>query len=75
MKQYPVVDTKNWAPGVIGNDVLPDGFRFAVDDSLPTCRLLSAPYTGSYEQSQMYVIDGFIVSPNVQVKTVETRCV
>lgn len=69
VKQYPVVDTKNWAPGVIGNDVLSDGFRFAVDDSLPTCRLLSAPYT---EQSQMYVIDGFIVSPNVQVKTVET---
>lgn len=63
------MNTGYWAPGVIGNDVLPDGFRFAVDDSLPTCRLLSAPYT---EQSQMYVIDGFIVSPNVQVKTVET---
>ncbi len=72
MKQYPVVDTENWAPGVIGDDVLPQGFRFAVADNLPTCRLLSAPYTGSYETSQMYVIDGFIVSSNVQVKTVET---
>ena len=72
VKEYPVVDTENWAPGVIGSDVLPEGFSFAVDDSLPTCRLLSAPYTRSYETSQVYVIDGFIVSPNVQVKTVET---
>lgn len=73
VKSYPLVDTENWAPGVIAEDVLPEGFSFAVDDSLPTCRLLSAPYTGSYESSQMYVIDGFIVSPNVSVESVDVQ--
>ncbi|MEA5002575.1 MAG: endonuclease [Christensenella sp.] len=72
VKQYPAVDEENWKPGVIGEDVLPEGFHFAFDDSLPTCRLLSAPYMGSYETSQMFVIDGFIVSPNVQVNEVQT---
>ncbi|WP_066645928.1 endonuclease/exonuclease/phosphatase family protein [Christensenella timonensis] len=72
VREYPAVDEENWKPGVIGEDVLPDGFRFAFDDSLPTCRLLCAPYTGSYETSQMFVIDGFIVSPNIQVEEVQT---
>ena len=40
-------------------------------DNYPTCRLLNAPYTGDYETSQTYVIDGFIVSPNVKVESVQ----
>ncbi len=72
VREYPVVDEKNWKPGVIGADVLPDGFRFVFDDRLPTCRLLNAPYTGAYETSQVFVIDGFILSPNIQVKEVQT---
>lgn len=67
---YPIHNDENWVPGVIGEDFLPEGFRFAVDDTYPTCRLLNAPYTGSYEDSQVYVIDGFIVSPNVKVNSV-----
>ena len=34
---------------------------------------LNKPYTGSYETSQVYVIDGFIVSDNVAVHSVKTK--
>ena len=36
-------------------------------------RVLNKPYTGSYETSQVYVIDGFIVSDNVAVHSVKTK--
>ena len=42
-----------------------------MDDSYPTCRLLNQPYTGDYETSQVYVLDGFIVSDNLEVELVE----
>lgn len=69
--KYPIHNDKDWVPGVIEEKLLPKGFRFAVDDTYPTCRLLNAPYTGSYEESQVYVIDGFIVSPNVKVNNIK----
>ena len=49
--------------------MLPEGWQFAYDDSSPTCRLLDKPYT---EDCQTYVIDGFILSPNVQLQAVST---
>lgn len=70
MDKYPLLNTENWVPGVIGEDALPEHFSFAVDDSYPTCRLLNEPYTGSFDTSQVYVIDGFIVSDNLKVKNV-----
>lgn len=69
---YPVVDAENWMPGVLSADMLPGGWQFAVDASSPTCRLLSGPYTGNREQTQLYVIDGFILSPNVALNSVHT---
>ena len=69
--KYPIFDDENWKPGVISENSLPEGFKFAIDDSYPTCRLLNAPYTGSYKTSQVYVLDGFIVSPNINVKEVK----
>lgn len=68
---YPLIDTENWAPGTLEEDSLPEHFSFAVDDSYPTCRLLNQPYTGSYDTSQVYVIDGFIVSDNLEVTEIK----
>lgn len=68
--KYPSLGEGNWKPGVIDADMLPEGFHFAIDDLYPTCRLLNAPYTGSYDTSQVYVLDGFMVSPNVSVSSV-----
>lgn len=71
MDTYPILDTKNWTPGIISKDDLPEGFSFAVTDQVPTCRLLNAPYSGNYTDSQVYVLDGFIVSDNLDIIQVE----
>lgn len=68
--QFPVADPNAWQPGVLDAESLPYGFSYCFDDTVPTTRVLSAPYTGSYETSQVYVIDGFIVSDNVQIQSV-----
>ncbi len=65
---YPVVGDV-WTPGILEEGALPDGFRYAFDGNRPTCRLLNHPLS---EDSQVYVLDGFIVSPNVRVNQVET---
>ncbi len=59
-----------WMPGTMPEE-LPEGYAFAVDDSLPTSRLLDRPYVGNPDP-QYYIIDGFIVSSNIEVMSVET---
>ncbi len=71
MEKYPVQNADLWAPSIMENDILPDGWKFYFDDKTPTCRLLNKPYTDK-KTHQFYVIDGFIVSPNVEVESVET---
>ena len=60
-----------WAPGVLEAEILPEGWSYVYDDSSPTWRLLDAPYNSG--TSQHYVLDGFIVSPNVEVLSVQTQ--
>ncbi|MGC3658061.1 endonuclease, partial [Enterococcus faecalis] len=62
-----------WAPGVIDHADLPKQFSLAYDDQQPTVRVLNKPYTGSYETSLVYVIDGLIVSDNVALHCVKTK--
>lgn len=69
LDRYPVEDPSLWTPGILESSILPEGWNFAYDTENATCRLLDAPYS---EDSQLYVIDGFIVSPNVEVKNIET---
>lgn len=71
MDTYPILDTENWMPGIIGTEDIPEHFSFAVSDNVPSCRLLNGPYSGNYEDSQVYVIDGFIVSDNLEIRNVE----
>ena len=53
-------------------DMLAEGWRFAYDLSVPSCRLLNQPYDpADTENTQYYVIDGFILSPNVELLSVE----
>ena len=68
---YKIHDTDSWVPGTVYEEDLPEGFDFAVADNAPTCRLLNGPYSGNYEDSQVYVIDGYIVSDNLRVDQVE----
>lgn len=73
LAQYPNTHPENWEPGVLEWDSIPEGFQYAFDPSTPTCRLLNQPYDpADTEGTQYYVIDGFILSPNLQLVSVET---
>lgn len=69
---FPIQDPSLWTPGVLENNSLPDGWRFACDLNTPSCRLLNHPYDPDPAGNQFYVIDGFILSPNVRLDSVET---
>lgn len=69
---FPVLDPSTWQPGKLLNSDLPSGFSYAFDASSPTCRLLDKPFNGDRANSQLYVIDGFIISDNLKVNNIET---
>ncbi len=69
LEAYPIADLQKWTPGTMEANMLPEGWQFACDIRNATCRLLDKPYD---ESCQKYVIDGFILSPNVQPELVET---
>ena len=66
----PILSETGWLPGEIREDEIPEGFSLAAADNAPTCRSLDKPFTDN-ETSQVYIIDGFIVSDNVDVKSVQ----
>ena len=73
LEAYPNTHPENWIPGVLEESSLPEGFSFVYDLSVPSCRLLNQPYDPSdTANTQHYVIDGLIVSPNVTVEAAET---
>jgi len=65
-----------WMPGVLDISEFDDSLTFLMDDSTPTCRAINKPYTGNEDGIfQYYMVDGFIVSGNIEVvsnKTVDT---
>ena len=73
LEKYPNTHTENWEPGQLSDDIMPDGWTLAYDLETPSCRLLNQPYDASdTENTQYYVIDGFILSPNVELISVNT---
>lgn len=68
-KSFPQLTPGSWMPGTLEED-LPEGFGFVFDKETPTCRLLDKPYKGN-SSPQYYIIDGFIVSSNITVESVE----
>ncbi len=64
-----------WLPGKLNQEEMGE-FVLVWDETAPTCRLLNKPYDPSdKENTQYYIIDGFLVSPNVtaSAKTIETH--
>jgi endonuclease/exonuclease/phosphatase family metal-dependent hydrolase len=51
-------------------ELKPAGWQWGVDAAKPTCRTLEQPYVAG--RNYRCVIDGFLVSPNVEVVRVET---
>ncbi len=63
---YPVQEGL-WEAYPIEDDFLPDGYEFMYDLTNPSCRLLNQPYDPNDDMTQYYIIDGFIVSDNIEV--------
>lgn len=73
LSAYPQQSSNLWAPGVIDVSEFGDSLSCITDSSAPTCRSLDEPYDGSDHKSfQYYVIDGFIVSNNLQINSIKT---
>lgn len=70
---WPNTHRSLWTPGSLDPSELPAGWRYVWDPSVPTCRLLNQPFDpADTENTQYYVIDGFLVSPNLEVEQIET---
>lgn len=67
-QSFPQTGQKGWKPGNISSTDIPDHFSFSYDDTHPSVRVLNHAFTGDYNSSQVYVIDGFIVSDNINIK-------
>lgn len=72
LEKYPLPENPAWAPGSLSEEELPSGFSYHYDLSVPSCRALDKPYDGNRNDLTAYVIDGFIVSDNVKVNSLET---
>lgn len=68
--QYPIHHPELYTPNLIDAGYLAQGWQFIFDDSKPTYRLLNAPYDAATAQTG--VIDGFIMSPNLELVSAET---
>ncbi|MBR0353921.1 MAG: endonuclease [Oscillospiraceae bacterium] len=72
LDKYPNAHPELWTPGLLTEDMLPEGWSYAYSLDVPSCRLLNQPYDPSDTvNTQYYVIDGFILSPNVELELVE----
>jgi len=69
---FRLKDTKHFLPGSLSQDMLPEGWQFAADPITPSSRLNNEPYSSGSGRTQFYVIDGFILSPNVHLVSVKT---
>ncbi len=61
--------TNGWLPGQLDADMLEPGWQFVFDDSKPTCRSNQRKYNDADAAAhnwQYHVIDGFIISPNIE---------
>ena len=72
LEAYPNTHPENWIPGELTGDMLPAGWSYACSLDVPSCRLLNQPYDpNDTVNTQHYVIDGFILSPNVELELAE----
>lgn len=70
---YPVGD-KVWKPGSIDVKDFGEDYQFIMDNAVPSCRSLDKPYKDADKENfQYYLIDGYIVSKNIVVNSVNTK--
>ena len=62
-----------WTPGQMDATAFGEQLKCLMDTRVPSCRSLDQPYAGADQETfQYYLIDGFIVSDNLEVENLET---
>ena len=70
---YPAV-SKRFQPGQINVEDIGGNWQFIMDPAVPSSRLLNRPYKDAdHDLFQYYLIDGFIVSDNLEVEGYHTE--
>lgn len=70
---YPAQEDK-WHAGTLDVSAFNNNWQFLMNNDIPSCRSLDQPYKNAdHENFQYYVIDGFIVSKNLQVNACTTK--
>lgn len=69
---YPLQGGGLWECGEIDTAAFSDAWQFLMDTTYPTCRSLDRPYDRSDPGFQFYMIDGFVVSDNITVQSMQT---
>ncbi len=59
--------------GTLDESAFAGNWQFVMDNSVPSCRSLDRAYDGDTDNFQFYMIDGFIVSDNLKVNSIETH--
>ncbi len=73
LETYPNAHPELWTPGTLELADFPEDWTLCWDDTTPTCRLLNQPYDpADTANTQYYVIDGFLISPNLELMQVQT---
>ena len=70
--RFAIKNSEHFIAGELSPALLAEGWRFAADPVTPGARLLNEPYSGDLDATQLYVIDGFIISPNVKLISAQT---
>lgn len=69
---YPLQGNGLWECGEIDTAEFSPEWQFLMDTTHPTCRSLDRAYDRADGNFQFYMIDGFIVSSNITVDSMET---
>lgn len=71
LSKYPQ-QPERWVSGLLETDDFGDAWTFLMDENIPSCRSLDQPYKDTDKNGfQYYIIDGFIVSDNVDIRSME----
>lgn len=62
-----------WQPSKFDESKLAPNFKLYFDETTPTARLLNKPYIENSTDTYTFVIDGYIVSNNIDVVSVKTE--
>lgn len=71
-ERYPLSDRLAFTPSQMSFDELPKDLTLCYDATVPTARILSAPYDAKSESRDVYVADGYIVSKNIGINMIVT---